>query len=98
MPLYEYECKDCGARFERVQPVTAPTVSECVECGGGPARRVLHPAGLIFKGSGWYITDSRKPASTAAAPTGAKSDSDTPSPAPAPEKASSDSGTKVDSE
>lgn len=60
MPIYEYECKNCGGRFERVQPVTAPPVAECINCGQGPVRRVFHPVGVIFKGSGWYITDSRK--------------------------------------
>ena len=64
MPLYEYECKSCGTRFEKMQPVTAPPVEECVECGG-PVRRVFHPVGIIFKGSGWYKTDSRKSNSAA---------------------------------
>jgi putative FmdB family regulatory protein len=66
MPLYEYECKSCGKRFEKIQPVTAPPLTECLECGSGPIRRIFHPVGVIFKGSGWYVTDSRKstPAST----------------------------------
>ncbi len=59
MPVYEYECKNCGQRFEKIQPVTADPLSECMLCGQGPVRRVLHPVGVIFKGSGWYITDSR---------------------------------------
>jgi putative FmdB family regulatory protein len=64
MPLYEYECNSCGKRFEKMQPVTAPALTECLECGSGPIRRVFHPVGVIFKGSGWYITDSRKSTST----------------------------------
>src|SRR5262245_63225988 len=59
MPIYEYECTSCKTRFERSQRFTDPPVTECPECGG-PVRRVLFPAGIVFKGSGWYITDSRK--------------------------------------
>ncbi len=60
MPIYEYECKECGKRFEKMQPVTAEPLTECLNCGKGPVRRVFQPVGVIFKGSGWYITDSRK--------------------------------------
>jgi putative FmdB family regulatory protein len=74
MPVYEYECKSCGSRFEKVQPITADPITECVNCGQGPIRRIFHPVGVIFKGSGWYITDSRKSAS-ASAPVSDKSSS-----------------------
>jgi putative FmdB family regulatory protein len=60
MPLYEYECRQCGGRFERRQSVHDEPVSECPECGSA-VRRVLFPVGIIFKGSGWYVTDSRSP-------------------------------------
>jgi putative FmdB family regulatory protein len=63
MPTYEYECTACKKRFERTQRFTDPPVTECPECGG-PVRRVLFPAGIVFKGSGWYITDSRKSTSS----------------------------------
>lgn len=59
MPIYEYACTECGHRFEKRQKFSDEPVSECPECGS-QVRRVLHPAGIIFKGSGWYITDSRK--------------------------------------
>ena len=59
MPIYEYECLACKTRFERSQRFSDPPVAECPDCGGG-VRRVLFPAGIVFKGSGWYITDSRK--------------------------------------
>ena len=62
MPIYEYECKNCNTRFEKMQSITAESLTECLNCGGGPIRRVLHPVGVIFKGSGWYVTDSRKSA------------------------------------
>ena len=66
MPIYEYECKECGQRFEKMQPVTAEPITECINCGKGPVRRVFHPVGVIFKGSGWYVTDSRKSTSSGA--------------------------------
>ena len=67
MPIYEYECKQCGSRFEKMQPVTAAPLTECVNCGQGPIKRLFHPVGVIFKGSGWYITDSRKSGGAGAA-------------------------------
>ena len=59
MPVYEYECKECGNRFEKMQPITADPLKECPHCGKSALRRVFHPVGVIFKGSGWYITDNR---------------------------------------
>jgi putative FmdB family regulatory protein len=59
MPLYEYECKACGVRFERQQLITDDPVKTCPECGGG-VRRVIHPTAIIFKGRGFYATDNRK--------------------------------------
>jgi putative FmdB family regulatory protein len=75
MPIYEYECKNCGKRFEKMQSITAEPLTECMVCGGGPIRRVLHPVGVIFKGSGWYITDSKKPTSSSASGGDSKSES-----------------------
>jgi putative FmdB family regulatory protein len=72
MPIYEYECDNFGHRFEKFQSIQAAPLRVCEVCGG-PVHRIIHPPGIIFKGSGWYITDSRKsdsaaprPASTAA--------------------------------
>lgn len=64
MPLYEYECDNCGNRFERFQSVQDAPVRQCPQCAGR-VHKVLYPAGIIFKGSGWYITDSRKSSSSA---------------------------------
>ena len=64
MPIYEYECDNCGARFERFQSIRDEPIRQCPTCSG-QVHKVLHPAGIIFKGSGWYITDSRKSASGA---------------------------------
>ena len=60
MPTYEYECQDCGIHFERRQRITEEPLKTCPECHG-TVRRVLYPVGIVFKGSGWYITDHRRP-------------------------------------
>lgn len=60
MPIYEYECTNLH-RFEKWQSMKDDPIKECPECGAA-LRKIFHPAGIIFKGSGWYITDSRKAA------------------------------------
>jgi len=59
MPTYEYECESCEFRFERKQGFDEEPVAMCPKCGG-KSRRVIHSVPIIFKGSGFYITDSRK--------------------------------------
>jgi putative FmdB family regulatory protein len=60
MPTYEYKCEACGHAFERFQSITAAPVKKCPECGKNKVRRLIGTgAGLIFKGSGFYITDYR---------------------------------------
>lgn len=59
MPVYVYECDVCNHRFEQKQGFHDKPVAKCPRCGGRP-RRVIHSAPVIFKGSGFYITDSRK--------------------------------------
>jgi putative FmdB family regulatory protein len=58
MPIYEYACGSCGHHFEAKQRFTDEPIAVCPECGQ-TVRRVFHPAGIIFKGSGFYINDSR---------------------------------------
>ena len=59
MPIYEYECSDCRNNFERKQGFDEEPVAMCPKCQG-KARRVINSVPIIFKGSGFYITDSRK--------------------------------------
>ncbi len=59
MPIYDYECGLCHFRFERKQRFDEEPVAICPKCQG-KARRVLHSIPVIFKGSGFYITDNRK--------------------------------------
>lgn len=62
MPLYEYCCTACQTRTELRQRFNDEPLSECPSCGG-TVRRLFQPVGIVFKGSGWYCTDSR-PASS----------------------------------
>ncbi len=55
MPFYDYKCKECGHVFEAVHTVDQ-TVDTCEKCGG-KVKRLFHPVGIIFKGSGFYATD-----------------------------------------
>jgi putative FmdB family regulatory protein len=59
MPLYEYRCHKCGARFEAIQKFSDAPLAEHANCGGEVERLISAPA-LQFKGSGWYITDYAK--------------------------------------
>lgn len=59
MPIYEYECGVCHCRFERKQRFDEEPVAMCPECQG-KGRRVINSVPVIFKGSGFYITDNRK--------------------------------------
>ena len=62
MPTYEYECRKCGHRFEKFQPITAEPVKTCPKCRGKVARLLSGGAGIIFKGAGFYQTDYKKTA------------------------------------
>ena len=98
MPTYEYECRACGHRFEKFQPITAGPVRKCPRCARAKARRLISAgAGVIFKGSGFYQTDHRsesykkgaekdKPASAVASATSTSSDAKGGESKPAPSK------------
>jgi putative FmdB family regulatory protein len=59
MPIYVYECTNCGIHFEQNQRITDDPTQVCPECDG-QVRRVIQPVGVIFKGSGFYVTDNRR--------------------------------------
>jgi putative FmdB family regulatory protein len=63
VPLYEYVCQPNGHRFEIRHGMNEEGPTACPECGS-PVRRVIHPVGIMFKGSGFYATDSRQSTST----------------------------------
>ena len=60
MPTYEYQCEDCGREFDYLQSMSEPRKTKCEECGGKLKKLVSAGSGLIFKGSGFYITDYKK--------------------------------------
>jgi len=64
MPVYEYLCVECGHRFEQYRKVTGRDPKQCPKCRGS-VRKVFLPVGIIFKGSGFYGTDSRSPSEKA---------------------------------
>ena len=74
MPLYEYECKKCHHRFERIQKFSDPHVKKCPDCGG-PVEQVISAPAVQFKGSGWYVTDYAKKSSTGSASSSSNGDS-----------------------
>jgi putative FmdB family regulatory protein len=58
MPIYQYRCESCGVSFERTQRFSEEPLRNCPECTG-KVHRVIQPVGIIFKGSGFYVTDNR---------------------------------------
>ena len=73
MPLYEFECEACKARFERIQKFSDANPETCPTCGKSPVRRLLSSPAIQFKGSGFYITDYAKKSSPDANSSGSKS-------------------------
>ena len=71
MPLYEYQCKKCHHRFEKIQKFSDKPMKKCPDCGG-PVEQLISAPAVQFKGSGWYITDYAKKGSSA----GSSSDGD----------------------
>ena len=60
MPLYEYQCQECGDRFERIRKFSDPPLDEpCPRCGG-PIKKLISSPAIQFKGKGWYVTDYAK--------------------------------------
>jgi putative FmdB family regulatory protein len=86
MPTYEYQCTDCGRRFDVVQSFSDAALTTCEECGG-TLRKVFSAVGVVFKGSGFYKTDSRpsgaKPDSSSGESSSTGSGAEKPDPAPA---------------
>jgi putative FmdB family regulatory protein len=69
MPTYEYECRECSYTFETFQSINDAPIKTCPLCGGEVRRLIGGGSGIIFKGPGFYVTDSKKTRST---PTGTK--------------------------
>ena len=93
MPTYDYQCRSCGSVTEVIHSMLEDGPTVCERCGG-ELRRVLYPAGIIFKGSGFYRTDSRKEGSKSDTVTSAKKDkkADTPAASTASDAGTSKTG------
>ena len=89
MPIYEYACTACGERTEAKQSFTDPPLEECPICGG-KLRKLYSPVGIVFKGSGFYATDSKKKSESTSSSSSSKSEKT--------EKKPSSSGSKPSTE
>src|SRR6202171_6606810 len=63
VPTYTYTCTSCNDVVEKRQSFPDPPLTTCEQCGG-TLRKIIHPVGIVFKGSGWYVNDSRSSSST----------------------------------
>jgi putative FmdB family regulatory protein len=59
MPIYSYRCENCGVQFDRYQKFSEKQLTKCPECGEKALRKLFQPVGIVFKGSGFYVTDNR---------------------------------------
>jgi putative FmdB family regulatory protein len=75
VPTYSYECTECGNRFDIVQAFTDDTLTTCEKCSGR-LRKLFNSVGIVFKGSGFYRTDSREAGQKAKSPANGSSTSD----------------------
>jgi putative FmdB family regulatory protein len=93
VPLYEYQCKACHHRFEKIQKFSDPIVTKCPECGKDEVEQMISAPAVQFKGSGWYVNDYAKKGSSQGA---TKSDGDSKSETKAETKseAKTDTSTK----
>lgn len=88
MPTYSYQCTECGNRFDIVQAFTDDALTTCDRCSGRLRKR-FNSVGVVFKGSGFYRTDSREPAKQTSSPSNGSSTSDSTSSSGSGEKSSS---------
>lgn len=100
MPTYSYACTDCGNRFDVVQAFTDDTLTTCEQCSGR-LRKLFNSVGVVFKGSGFYRTDSRestKSSTNGSAKTSSSSGTDTSSSSEASSSAEKSSTSSAKSE
>jgi len=94
MPTYEYECDKCGGHFEYFQSMSEPRKTVCESCGGRLTKLLSAGSGLIFKGSGFYITDYKTKSGGESSGSGKTESSTSSKSEPSSTPAKSDSGSK----
>jgi putative FmdB family regulatory protein len=94
VPTYSYACKTCGHSFDAKQSINEPSLTSCPQCQGS-LRKLFGSVGVVFKGSGFYRTDSRPKSSNRAEPKAPKRPESSSAPAPKPEPAASKPKEKV---
>jgi putative FmdB family regulatory protein len=98
MPLYEYKCDACGARFEMIRKFSDPPLEQCSVCGKGPLEKLVSSPAFHLKGSGWYATDyARKSESGSSASESSTEKSDKPATADKPDSGGGDAAKGGDS-
>jgi putative FmdB family regulatory protein len=86
VPVYEYRCKKCAHQFERVQKMNDPPIRRCERCGSSVVK-IISSSGIVFKGTGWYVTDySKKMKEKKTETNGDKKETKTSTPVPSSKK------------
>ena len=96
MPTYGYRCQSCGTEFDVWQRMSSEPIAACPVCGGA-GKRLFFPAGIVFKGTGFYKTDNRKSSTDAGSASSSGSSSSQAAKDPTKGKASTSSGTASES-
>jgi len=86
MPVYLYQCGNCGIQFEKQQKFEDQPLTRCPECGKKALKKVYQPVGIVFKGSGFYATDHHSPSGQSTTKVEDKKEPAEQKPAPAPKK------------
>ena len=94
MPTYQYACTECGHAFDQVQSFSDASLTVCPQCQG-KLRKVFSAAGVVFKGSGFYRTDSRKSSTSSSSSSGSSSSSVATAPSGASSSASGSSSSST---
>lgn len=97
MPIYGYECDNCGHHFEVMQKVTDERLTECPDCHKPTLRKRLYPVGVVFKGSGFYSTDYKGKSSSSSTSSSSESKSESKSDSKSETKSETKSESKSES-